>query len=98
MERARATWTDRRLDDLAHRMDDGFNRVDADIRELRAEIGARFDAVNGRFDSVDARFDASQARADERFDAFQRTILQLGGGMIVTFVVGFAGLLAAQLA
>jgi hypothetical protein len=29
--------------------------------------------------------------------ALQRTMLQLGGGMIVTFVVGFASLLAAQL-
>jgi hypothetical protein len=48
MERARATWTDERLDDLARRMDDGFNRLDA---ELRA-VNVRIDAVNGRIDSL----------------------------------------------
>jgi hypothetical protein len=40
MERARATWTDERLDDLARRMDEGFNRVDAELRSLRAEVSA----------------------------------------------------------
>ncbi|MQA73106.1 MAG: hypothetical protein GEU88_01920 [Solirubrobacterales bacterium] len=75
MERTRATWTDERLDDLAHRVDDGFRRVDA-----------RFDAQDARFNAVDARF-----------DALQRTIIQVGGGMIVTFLVGFAGLIATQL-
>jgi hypothetical protein len=45
MERARATWTDERLDDLAHRVDDGFNRVDEDLRQLRAEMNARFDGI-----------------------------------------------------
>jgi hypothetical protein len=80
VERARATWTDQRLDDMAHRMDDGFNRVDADIRDLRGEVSAL------------------RAETNARFDAFQRTMLQLGGGMIVTFVAGFASLLAAQLA
>jgi hypothetical protein len=40
VERARATWTDERLDDLARRMDDGFNRVDADLRAVNARIDA----------------------------------------------------------
>jgi hypothetical protein len=52
MERARATWTDERLDDLSSRMDDGFSRVDQDLRQLRTEINARFDAANGRFDDL----------------------------------------------
>jgi len=38
MERARATWTDERLDDLARHIDSGFHRLDADIRELRTLI------------------------------------------------------------
>ena len=41
MERARATWTDERLDDLSRRMDQGFARNDADLRAL----GARIDAL-----------------------------------------------------
>jgi hypothetical protein len=45
MERARATWTDERLDDLARRVDHGFNRVDGDLRHLRTEMNARFDGL-----------------------------------------------------
>ena len=45
MERARATWTDERLDDLARRVDHGFNRVDGDLRELRTEMNVRFDGL-----------------------------------------------------
>ena len=40
MERARATWTDERLDDLSRRMDAGFNRVDEDLRNLSHRIDA----------------------------------------------------------
>jgi len=68
VERARATWTDERLDDLARRMDDGFNRVDADLRAVNARI-----------------------------DALQRTMVQVGGGMIAAFLAGFLGLIATQL-
>jgi hypothetical protein len=91
MERAGTHWTDQRLDDMAHRMDEGFARVDADIRELRGEMNVLRTEMN-------ARFDAAEARTDSRFDAFQRTMLQLGGGMMITFVVGFASILLAQLA
>ena len=38
IERAHATWTDERLDDLSRRVDDGFNRVDADLLEIRTEM------------------------------------------------------------
>jgi hypothetical protein len=52
MERARATWTDERLDDLSRRVDDGFRRVDQDLRELRSEMNAGFDALSVRFDTL----------------------------------------------
>lgn len=73
MERARASWTDERLDDLARHVESGFARLDADIRAL-------------------------DARIDARIDALQRMTLQLGAGMIVTMLVGFASVLVAQLA
>jgi hypothetical protein len=41
MERARATWTDERLDDLGRRVESGFERLDQDLR-----------AVNGRIDAL----------------------------------------------
>jgi hypothetical protein len=79
VERARATWTDERLDDLAHRVDDGFNRVDADLRSLRSEMNSRFAEVNGRIDTL------------------QRTMIQVAGAMMATFVAGFLGLIATHL-
>jgi hypothetical protein len=72
MERARATWTDARLDDLAHRIDDGFNRVDEDLRSLRIEFGGRIDAqgaqLGGRIDRLEARIDARGNELRERID------------------------------
>lgn len=97
MERARATWTDERLDDLARWVDDGFNRVDQDIRALRADMNARFDAqdarMNARFDAQDARFDVRFQVLEARIDALQRTMLAMMG----TILVGFAALIATQL-
>jgi hypothetical protein len=52
MERARATWTDERLDDLARRVDDGFNRVDEDLRSLRTELSGRIGGLEGRIDAL----------------------------------------------
>jgi hypothetical protein len=52
MESMRVSWTDDRLDDLAHRMDEGFRRVDADNRELRAEMGAFRAEMNDGFESL----------------------------------------------
>ncbi len=37
-----------------------------------------------------------RAETQAQFGALNRTILQVGGGMFVTFVVGFVGLLVAQ--
>ncbi|MGH2963351.1 MAG: hypothetical protein ACRDL3_14345 [Solirubrobacterales bacterium] len=80
MERARATWTDERLDDLSHRLDDGFNRVDDELRQQRAEINARFDAI--------------EARLGGRLDALQRTMIHVGGAAIVTVLATLASVIA----
>jgi hypothetical protein len=95
MERARATWTDERLDDLAGRMDAGFARVDADIRALRTELRSE---VGGLRSELGARIDSVQTELGGRIDGLQRMTLQVGAGMIVTMLVGFASVLAAQLA
>ena len=65
----------------------------------------RFDDMSGRVDDLGRRMDDGFNRVDAdiralraEMSALQRTMLQLGGGMMVTFVVGFASILVAQLA
>jgi hypothetical protein len=64
--------------------------TDERLDDLSHRVDEGFRRVDARFDAFEARFDALNAR----FDALHRTMLQLGGGMIATFVVGFAGLIA----
>ena len=78
---AREKWTDERLDDLNVKVDRGFDRLDADIRTLRMETRAEFIAV--------------RAEMKAGFEATQRLIIQVGGGMIGTMILGFAGLLVS---
>ncbi|MGH2962909.1 MAG: hypothetical protein ACRDL3_12065 [Solirubrobacterales bacterium] len=80
MERARATWTDERLDDLSNRVDEGFNRLDQDLRQQRVEINARFDAL--------------EARLGGRIDGVQRTMIQVGGATIVTVLATLVTIVA----
>jgi hypothetical protein len=73
MERARATWTDERLDDLARRVDDGFNRLDR-----------RFDGLEARFDAIDRRFDSLQRTMIQFAGAMTVAILAALVSVIVT--------------
>ena len=72
MERARATWTDERLDDLSRRVDSGFNRIDGDLRQLRAEMSADLNGL--------------RVEMNRRFDALQRLMIQTSGGMLIVVV------------
>ena len=89
MERARATWTDERLDDLSSRIDDGFRRIDQDTREL----GTRIDA-QGR--ELGARIDTQGAELSRRIDALQRTMVQFGGGMILAILLTLLSVIATR--
>lgn len=82
MYNVRESWTDERLDDFAAHVDQRFDAVDR-----------RFDVVDQRFDTVDRRFDALA----RRFDALQRTLLQIGGGVVAALIAGFLGVIATQL-
>jgi hypothetical protein len=72
MERARATWTDERLDDLSRRVDSGFNRIDGDLRQLRTEMSADLNGL--------------RVEMNRRFDALQRLMIQTSGGMLIVVV------------
>jgi Glyoxalase/Bleomycin resistance protein/Dioxygenase superfamily len=80
VERARATWTDERLDDLSKRVDDGFNRLDARIDAQAIELARRMDALEGRLGS--------------RIDGLQRTMIQIGGATIATVLATLATVIA----
>lgn len=51
----------------------------------------RFDRIDDRFDRLEADCREFRREMNNRFDAMQRLILQ----MLVTLVVGFAGVIAA---
>jgi hypothetical protein len=58
------------------------------------------DRLQERFDTIDRRFDrVDQELRDlgQRFDGLNRTLLQIGGGVIATLIAGFMGIVATQL-
>jgi len=97
MEAMRQSWTDERLDDFREETARRFG-------EARTETARRFDEVDRRLDKADAdirelrgAMTAGFSQMNARLDALNQTILKLGGGALVTFVVGFVGLIATQL-
>ncbi len=82
MQTMRESWTDERLDD-------GFDRVSTDIQLLREEIGSVRQEVGSVRQEMNGRFE----HLEGRFDDLQRTLLRVGGGMIVALL----GILATQL-
>lgn len=67
--------------------------TDTRLDDFAAHTDKRFDSIESRmkdgFDRVDAELKALNAR----FDALNRTLLQIGGGVIVALL----GILATQL-
>jgi archaellum component FlaC len=96
-------WTDERLEERFDRIDQRFDEVDRRFDE----IGRRFEAVDQRLEMVDRRFEAVDRRFDDvnvefrelrgemnnRFDATQRLITQIGAGMLATMIIGFISIL-----
>lgn len=60
----------------------------------------RFDSIDRRFDEVDRRLDVLHhdfREMGQRFESMNRTLLQIGGGIIATLVAGILGVVATQL-
>lgn len=87
MEAMRDSWTDARLDDFARNTERRFDSVEHRMETGFAEMNTRFAEMNSRFDAMNARFDAMNAR----FDSLQRTLLRLGGGLLVAVLVALIG-------
>jgi hypothetical protein len=81
MERARATWTDERLDDLVRNVERRFDGVDA-----------RFDRIDARFDHLEARFDAMNGR----FDALQRMMIQFSGATTIAILATLVSVIVTR--
>jgi hypothetical protein len=79
METVREAWTDGRLDDLNHRVDEGFKEMRAEFRSVRVEMRAEFGSVRSELGG--------------QISQLNRTILQLFGGMMATFVIGIVAIL-----
>ncbi len=99
MHLMRESWTDSRLDDFAANTDRRFDAVDRrfDAVDKRFDaVDRRFEVIDRRFEAVDRRFDAVDAelqRLNGRFDDLHRTLLQVGGGVVVALI----GLIVTQL-
>ena len=60
--------------------------TDARLDDFKAETVRRFD-----------RIDAELQALNTRFDVLNRTLLQIGGGLIATLIAGFFGVIITQL-
>ena len=49
------------------------------------------------FKRVDEDIRGLRSEMNQRFDALNRTLLQISGGVIATLIAGFMGLIATQL-
>jgi hypothetical protein len=112
MEAMRESWTDDRLDRLNGKVDALRVEMRTEFKAIRGETKSEFTAVRGEmkeefaavrgemrqeFTAVRGEMRAGFDKIDGRFDALQRTLLQIAGGTIATLIAGFAGIIATQL-
>jgi hypothetical protein len=83
---ARESWTDERLDDLNARIESVDRRMEAGFAEMREE----FRTVRGE---MRVEFAAVRSEIAAQTAMLNRTMFQLFGGMIVTWVVGIVAIL-----
>jgi archaellum component FlaC len=77
---------DKRLDAIERRFDSVERRMEAGFNRVDAEIASLRGEMNTKFEHL-----------EERIYDVNRTMMRLGGGALVTFVVGFTGLIVTQL-
>jgi hypothetical protein len=82
----RNSWTDERLDD-------GFDRVTSEIGQVRTEVAQVRSEVGQLRADMAAEFKAVRNEMHEGFAAMNRTLLQIGGGIIATLIGGIVAAL-----
>ncbi len=89
MEAMRQSWTDDRLDDGFARVHSEFARVHSEFARVHSDLRD----IRGEVDLVRREMNSFRAETNARFDDLQRTLMQVGGGMIVALL----GIVATQL-
>lgn len=97
MDAVRESWTDERLDAFSAHVDRRFDAVDRRFDAIERRVDKGFDRVDREIGSLRTEMNSRFERVESRIDDVNRTMLRLGGGAIVTFVVGFAGMIATQI-
>lgn len=97
MEAVRESWTDPRLDDLNQRVDSGFRETSREFQALRLEMRTEFAAVRSEAAAESTSICGEIAGLRSEMAAMNRTLIQVGGGAMVTMLVGFAATIATVL-
>jgi hypothetical protein len=101
METMRESWTDERLDDLRDGIAEFRRETKDEFAAVRLEMRDEFAAVRlemrEEFRAVRGELQEGFGALNERFDAMQRTMIQVGGGMAAAFGAALVGLIATQL-
>ncbi len=82
------SWNEQRLDDLNGRVEAGFDRLDKRIDESATRLDKRIDDLR-----IEMNAGFEQMRAE--FGALQRTLLQVGGGLIGTVIAATTAIVIA---
>lgn len=68
--------------------------TDGRLDDMSARMDAGFDRLDRDIRDVRAEVHELRTEMNNRFEATNRLIVQVGGGMVVTMVAGFLGVIA----
>jgi hypothetical protein len=69
--------------------------TDSRLDDFKTAVDSRFDDLSQRMDAGFARVDADIRALRGEIGALNRTILQVGGGLMGIVLIGFLGLIAS---
>lgn len=93
------SWNEQRLDDLNGRVDSGFTELRAEIKAGDAQLRVEITQLRAEMQAGDAQLRAEMgegfAGVRGEFTALQRTLLQVGGGLIGTVIASTTAIVIA---
>jgi len=93
------SWNEQRLDDLSGRLDSGFTQLRAETNDgfaqLRTEMKAGEAALRGEMNEGFAHLRTEIAELRGETHGLQRTLLQVGGGLIGTVIASTTAIVLA---